>query len=206
MAAEVIRVDDPEEVVDVLTEAFRDYPVMRYVLGPRRADYDTDLRKLVRFFVMNRVLRDEDLFGLRGDGGLEAAATTSRLGTPAPSSSPAAMAALADLKQRTWGELGDDARERYEAFSAACAPFVPAKPHLHLNMIGVRDRVRRRGRARVLLDHVHALSRNDPASDGVSLSTEKPENVPLYEHVGYVVVGHAVVSRELETWALYRPD
>jgi hypothetical protein len=52
---------------------------------------------------------------------------------------------------------------------------------------------------------VHALSRDDPESGGVSLSTENPRNVALYEHVGYVVRGHAIVSPELETWALYRP-
>jgi hypothetical protein len=204
MAAEVIRVDDPEEVVDVLTEAFRDYPVMRFVLGPERDDYAGDLRKLVRFFVMNRVLRDEYLFGVRGDLGLEAVATTSRLGTPP--AGPGTAAALDELKRRAWADLGADAGERYAAFSAACAPFVPSQPHLHVNMLGVRDRVRRTGRARMLLDHVHAFSRDDPRSAGVSLSTEVPENVLLYEHVGYVVVGHAIVSPELETWALYRPD
>jgi hypothetical protein len=205
LATEVIRVEDPEEVVSVLAEAFRDYPVMRFVLGPGRPDYGRDLMTLVRFFVMNRVLRDEYLFGVRGDRGLEAAATMSRLGTPR-SGPGAAARSLEELKTRTWADLGAEARDRYEAFGAACAPFVPTGPHLHLNMIGVRDRVRGTGRARVLLDHVHAFSRNDPRSDGVSLSTEKAENVPLYQHVGYVVVGHAVVSPELETWALYRPD
>ncbi len=205
MAAEVIRVDDPEEVVSVLAEAFRDYPVMRFVLGPSRADDAADLRKLVRFFVMNRVLRDEYLFGVKADRGLEAVATMSRIGPPDVGLGSVSFA-LADLKERTWADLGADARERYAAFSAACAPFVPTKRHLHLNMIGVRDRVRGTGRARVLLDHVHAFSRSDSGSEGVSLSTEKPENVLLYQHVGYAVVGHAVVAPELETWALYRPD
>ena len=199
MRPEVIRVDDPDEVVDVLCDAFRDYPVMRFVLGSSRSAYDTDLRTLVGLFVMSRALRGEHLFGVMGDSRLEAAAIVSRPGAPMPP-------ALAALREDVWAKLGADARSRYEAFVAACAPFEPSKPHMHLNMIGVRKSVRRTGRARLLLDHVHAFSRADAASEGVSLTTEHPDNVLLYEHVGYVVVGHSVVSNELETWSLYRPD
>ena len=43
MSARVIRVDDPDEVVDVFCEAFRDYPVMRFTLGPDRADWHSNL-------------------------------------------------------------------------------------------------------------------------------------------------------------------
>jgi len=199
MPGEVIRVDDPDRVVDVLCDAFRDYPVMRFVLGPARSDYDAALRTLVGLFVMSRALRGEHLFGVMGEGGLEAAAIVSRPGAPMPPS-------LAALREEVWAKLGAEAHGRYEAFAAACTPFQPTKPHLHLNMIGVRKRVRRTGRARLLLDHVHALSRADPSSEGVSLTTEHPDNVLLDEHVGYVVTGHAVVSPELETWSLYRPD
>jgi GNAT superfamily N-acetyltransferase len=199
MPPPVIQVDDPDEVVDVLCDAFRDYPVMRFVLGPSRPDHDADLRTLVGLFVMSRALRGEHLFGVMGESGLEAAAIVSRPGAPSPP-------ALTALREDVWARLGAEARGRYEAFAAACAPFQPTRPHLHLNMIGVRKRVRRTGRARLLLDHVHALSRADPASEGVSLTTEHPDNVLLYEHVGYVVMGHSVVSPQLETWSLYRPD
>jgi GNAT superfamily N-acetyltransferase len=199
MRARVAEVDDPDEVVDVLCEAFHDYPVMRFVLGSDRGDYARDLRTLIGLFVMSRALRGEYLFGVRRQGWLEAAAIVSRPGRPSPP-------ALAALRERVWGALGDDARARYQAFVAACTPLEPTGPHLHLNMIGVRRNAQGSGRGRLLLDHVHELSREDPESGGVSLSTENPDNVALYEHVGYVVKGHAVVSPELETWALYRPD
>jgi ribosomal protein S18 acetylase RimI-like enzyme len=199
MSTRVISVDDPDDVVDVLCEAFHDYPVMRFVLGSGRPDYDRDLRTLVGLFVMSRALRGEYLFGVRTeDRRLEAAAIVSRPGTSGPP-------ALAALREEVWAALGGESRARYEAFVAACAPLEPTGPHLHLNMIGVRRGAQRSGRARLLLDHVHALSRDDPESGGVSLSTENPRNVALYEHVGYVVRGHAIVSPELETWALYRP-
>jgi ribosomal protein S18 acetylase RimI-like enzyme len=199
MSGRVVTIDDPDEVVDVLCEALHDYPVMRFVLGRDRIDYERDLKTLIGLFVMSRALRGEYLFGVRGQRGLEAAAIVSRPGTPSPP-------ALAALREEVWSALGDEARTRYDAFVAACSPLEPAGPHLHLNMIGVRRGGQGSGRGRLLLDHVHAFSRDDPASAGVSLSTENPRNVALYEHVGYVVKGHTVVSRELETWALYRPD
>jgi ribosomal protein S18 acetylase RimI-like enzyme len=199
-SARVIRVDDPDEVVDVFCEAFRDYPVMRFTLGPGRSDFERDLRTLIGFFVMARALRCEYLFGIRGANGLlEAAATVSRPGAPMPE-------ALAALRDEVWSELGADARARYEAYGAAQAQFERPEPHLHLNMLGVRRALKGRGLGRALLDHVHALSRDDPSSTGVTLATEDPANVALYRHVGYVVTGQAVVSPELRTWALYRPD
>ena len=202
MAFRVVEVGDPDEVVDVLSEAFRDYPVMRFVLGRDRADYERDLRTLVGFFVMSRALRGEYLFGVRAEENperLEAAAIVSRPGTPTPPP-------LASLREKVWESLGVDARSRYQTFADATSPFLPSEPHLHLNMIGVRRGLQGTGRGRSLLDHVHELSRNDPRSSGISLSTENHRNVALYQHAGYVLRGHAIVSPELETWALYRED
>ncbi len=56
------------------------------------------------------------------------------------------------------------------------------------------------------MDHVHLMSRQDASSEGVTLTTEDPANVPLYEHFGYRVVGHARLSPELDTWGFFRPE
>jgi hypothetical protein len=45
------------QVVDVLCDAFHDYPVMRYVIGPAGADYERHLRTLIAFFVQARQTR-----------------------------------------------------------------------------------------------------------------------------------------------------
>jgi len=50
------------------------------------------------------------------------------------------------------------------------------------------------------------MSAAHPQSPGVSLSTEVPGNVPMYEHFGYRVVGSARVAPELTTWVLFRRD
>jgi hypothetical protein len=40
----------------------------------------------------------------------------------------------------------------------------------------------------------------------VTLSTEDPANVPLYQHFGYQVTGHTRVAPALEAWVFFRPN
>jgi GNAT superfamily N-acetyltransferase len=188
------------EVTHVLCEAFHDYPVMRHVLGEHHGDFDQRLSTLVGFFVMARVLRDEELLGIMDSADLAAAALVSY---PGRRESPPDLAVLRD---KVWDELGRETRSRYEAFATACAPFEVPTRHIHLNMIGVSRGARGSGLGRLLMDHIHEMSRRDPTSKGVTLTTEDPSNVPLYEHFGYEVVGHATVAPGLETWGFFRPD
>ena len=71
-------------------------------------------------------------------------------------------------------------------------------------MIGVRRASAGQGLGRRLLDALHERSRHDVESHGVTLNTEDPNNISLYQHFGYRVIGHARVSPELQTWAFYR--
>ncbi|MEN8143746.1 MAG: GNAT family N-acetyltransferase [Gemmatimonadota bacterium] len=191
---------DVGEVADVLCESFFDYPVMRFVLGRNSEDYEERLKILIHFFTMARVLKGESMFGIGEADDLSAVALVARVpGQESP-------AELDELREGIWAELGSAARTRYEAFGAACASFVSEIPHLHLDMIGVRDRDRGRGLGRTLITRVHSMSREDPDSEGVTLTTENPANVALYEHFGYRIVGHATVAPGLKTWSFFRPD
>jgi len=187
------------DAVTVLCDAFRDYPVMQYVLGSAD-DYDRRLRTLIDFFVSARVFREEPVLGLYDrDGTLAAVALVTLPGErPAPE-------ALSVQREAVWKELGAAERGRYEGFGTACAQFSVESPHHHLNMIGVRRSYMGRGFARKLLEAVHQLSDADDGSAGVSLSTEAAHNLPLYEHFGYRQLSHAVVGPGLETWAFFRP-
>jgi GNAT superfamily N-acetyltransferase len=191
---------DVGEIMAALSDAFFDYPVMRYVIGNRER-YDERLPKLVELFVNSRALRDEPMLGVRDAGGglLAAAVMTSRLAPEAPPR-------LLELRERIWSELGADARGRYDSYVAATSQFAVASPHHHLNMIGVRRAMHGRRLGRALLDAVHDLAASDPHSAGVSLTTESPLNVALYEHFGYRVQGYARVASDLETWTLFRPS
>jgi len=197
----VVRLDGDASplVVEVLCEAFHDYPVMRFVLGGDSSDYRRRLGLLVGFFVETRVHRGEALLGIGTADRLDGAAIVSDPARPSPPE-------VAELREKVWVRLGTKERLRYEAFGAACAPFQVDAPHIHLNMIGVRPAAQRTGLSRTLIEEVHRLSREDPESTGVTLTTEDARNVALYRHFGYDVVGHDIVAPELETWGLFRPD
>lgn len=188
------------QVVDVLHEAFFDYPVMRFVLGEDSVGYTESLRTLVNLFVMARVFRHETLLGIRSDETLIGTALVSRPG------GPGAPPEFHELRERVWAELGEEAERRYAAFIEACDRFQVDGPHLHLNMIGVRREGQGAGLGRRLLNAVHEMSRVDPDSTGVTLTTEDPANVSLYRHFGYELVGEAVVGPKLTTWGFYRRD
>ena len=188
------------EIVAVMSDAFYDYPVMRYVLGPREP-YDDRLCRLVELFVSNRAYRNDPMIGVHDETGALVGAATMTL--PRPSDPPAALHVVREM---LWGELGADARARYDEFTTATQRFAIAAPHYHLNMIGVRRSHHGRGLARALLEAVHERSRADGASSGVSLTTERAANVTLYEHFGYRVVGQARVGGAFETWTLFREN
>ena len=192
--------NDVTQVVDVLSEAFFDYPVMRFVLGADAVDYEHGLKTLVHYFVEARVLRGEVLLGIGQRESLNGAALVSRPGGP-----PSPLA-LDDLRECVWAELGPSARARYDSFAAACAPFELETPHIHLNMISVRRAAKGKGLGRRLIEHVHLMSREDAGSEGVTLTTEDEANVPLYRHFGYEIVGHATVGWGLNTWGFFRRD
>lgn len=206
------------EAIEVLADAFRDYPVMRFVVGgpsamaapvPQAASregrqHDEAIRLLVTFFVMARVLRGEPVLGVevREDGGSATLAAVATLTLPSSGDAPEA---LAEYRDRTWGTLGDEAHARYEQLGLMWSQFHTQEPHHHLNMIGVRRTFAGRGLGRLLLDEVHRLSREDPDSAGVSLTTEDPANVAIYRHVGYEVTAVGEVSGVLRTWGMFRP-
>jgi len=189
-----------DEAVTVLCDAFREYPVMRYVIGPAGDEYDSRLGTLVSFFAAARILRKEPVLAVEEAGQVAAVAI---LTSPGDREAPAE---LAELREKVWQELGSAARQRYETLGRIWQQFTVPEPHYHLNMIGVLRSHAGRGLARRLLDAVHELSRSEPGSSGVSLTTEDPSNVALYEYFGYEIVGHAKVSDGFETWAFFRRD
>jgi GNAT superfamily N-acetyltransferase len=194
---QIISPDRLDEIVDVLCDAFHDYPVMRYLVGPGHADYDVRLQRLIGFFAYRRGRMGAPYLGVSEGNALVAVAAFT---LPVEPEIPADIFARRDA---LWRDLGDDARIRYDTYANTTKAFTIAAPHHHLNMIGVRHTHHGRGLARPLLDDMARRSREDANSAGVSLTTELARNVTLYEHFGYRVVGHARVSPDLETWGFF---
>ena len=203
MSVIALSFDNVVEIVSVISDAFRDYPVMRWVAGPDApglgAPYDVRLHRLVQLFVSARAYRDEPLMGVRDNRGVLVAAAVMSF---APSADPPPT--FIALRESIWAELGADARGRADAYGDASAFFGAMGTHHHLNMIGVRRTHQGSGLGRELLGAVQQLAARDPQSTGVSLTTELAENVKLYEHFGYRVVGHKRVGPGLETWGMFR--
>lgn len=194
---ERLSTSDADEVVSVLADAFTGYPVVEFVLGPALAEHH---ERLVRMFVMARVLRGEPLFGIREGSRLIGAGIVSF-----PSDAPAPTAFTA-LREETWRVVGADAERRYTAYGEATKAFRFPAGAVHLNMIGARRGVQRRGLGRSILDAVQSLSRARLGSPGVELTTETPANVPYYESRGFQLVGHTRVSPTLESWGFFKPN
>jgi GNAT superfamily N-acetyltransferase len=187
-----------EEVLGPLCAAFADYPVMRHVLGPA-GDYADRLRTLVGFFLTARVLRNDPMLAVYGGPEVTGVAICTLPGLPGPPD-------LEEARAWTWGRLGGDARERYEEWIRIWTPINVSEPNIHVNMLGVPPRFQGRGLGRLLLEGVHAMSREHPESTGVSLTTESAENVPFYQRLGYRLVGRGRIGPGLESWGFFRPD
>lgn len=198
----VLRLDtaDAPDVIAVFCDAFFDYPVFRYVLRDAGADYPRQLQMLITLFVTARVLRNEQMFGVRIGDRLAAAATTSIPDNVEPSEAFTAM------REATWAALGRDTRARYEDCVQAWTPLAVNVPQIHVNMIGVRAAQQRTGLAGQILRAIHEYSLTTPPSQGVTLTTEDPRNVSFYEHLGYHIVGQGRIGEQMDTWGFFRPN
>jgi len=186
------------EVVDVLCEAFYNYPVMKYVLGEKE-DYDNRLRNLVTFFVSARALRNEPIFGIRNtENKLVAAAAVTLPGEiPSPPE-------LYKLRDELWEEIGLEEKARYDNYGNVASGLLPKEPHHHLNMIGVRNAYKGKGLARQLINEIEKLVSEHPFSTGVSLNTEVEANVNFYLHLGFELLEKANVDKDIVTWGFFK--
>lgn len=199
LRVERMAVEARAEVVAVLSAAFVDYPVMRYVVGREGSRYRVRLEELIGHFCDRRFARGWPVLGALVDGVLVGVATVN---PPRPQPAPAA---LRESFERLREALGDAAIARLEAFEAASDGNEPPYPHHFVGMLGVHPEHQGRGHARVLLDAVQDLSRADPESTAVALSTEESDNLAFYRHLGFELIGDTRVG-ELQTWGLARRD
>jgi len=187
---------------------------MRFTVGTD-GDVAARERRLVRLFVTRRVARGGPMYGITevpGAGVLGAGVLSAGAGAGALAGAilltlpnePPPPPEVAGISAAAWRELGEDARLRYDAYAAASNFFSSCGPHLHLNMIGVRRAHKGTGLGGRLLEKIRALAEAEPGWEGVSLTTENPRNVDLYQRFGYEVVGRASVGPGLETWGMYR--
>ncbi len=195
MKVEELTRQDKAAAVSVLCASFYDYPVMRYVLRDSGKDYDHHLQELIGFFCESRLSRNSPLLGVRDAGQVVAAALISM---PLPKPRPPELQKTID---RLMSVIGAEALARFEHYDKQSGQFKPPAPHYYLGMIGVHPEHQGRGYAKSIIEAVKAMSANDTDSSAVCLNTETEGNVPLYEHLGFRVIGKTEVA-DFTSWCM----
>lgn len=202
--AVVVEVGDSQvdEAIEVLAESFFNYPTMRYVLRGSGPSYPLRLRSMIGFFVRTRHQVGSPVLGVAPEGGDGLAAIAV---VDPPERLPGSEADLsgADLAE----SIGADAMTRLADFDRAITELEPDNSFYYLGMVGVLSRYRGRGYSRLLMDRVVSLSAADDRSEGVLLTTEHESNIPIYESMGFEVLGDTNTSDGLlRSWTMFRPD
>jgi ribosomal protein S18 acetylase RimI-like enzyme len=190
---------DLEVAVTVMSSAFQDDPLWRYLLtdAARRAE------SLRRFFrpVLKFAILNEQCFGAADP--IEGVAvwsapndkstslrTVIQSGLPSVLLSPLALSFVKALKV-------------FARFDAAQKRYAPL-PHFYLNTIGVLPQAQGRGLASKLIRPF--LDQADELAVAVYTETVTPANVGLYEYFGFKVVErYAVPKTPLTLWSFLRP-
>lgn len=189
----IVRLDRSarEDAVRVLAEAFHDYPVMKFVLADADDTWERKLKALMRYFCERRLTTGWPLFGCvspDGAGGSHEEAwplvAVAGVNDPGPFVEN-------DAHREAWrtlsDELGRECIDRLVYYERESDGDAPHGMYHFLGIIGVLPERQGDGHARALIEHIIARSTAHPESTGVWLSTERAENVPFYQHLGFHV-------------------
>jgi len=187
-----------EEAVDVLCAAFRDYPVMRYVLSDAGEAYASRLRSLTGFFCDKRLTRGWPLLGIRDSD--ETLVAVAGVNLPGDTTMPPS---LRDSLDSLRSNIGAGAVARLDAYEEESGRDSPEEPHHFLGIIGVRPDRQASGCGRTLIEEIASIARSDPSSAGICLNTETASNVPFYRHLGFEVIAERDIGA-IHTWCMFR--
>lgn len=183
-------IDDAPIVGDVLARAFGDDPMMRWFF-PDDASREVGLGRYFTTLFTRQ-------YGLHGVCERTDAAAAFWV---APEGQEKAVPD-AETVQELVEILGDRAGLFRQAVEAA-AEHTPPEPHWYLAVIGADPAARGRGHGSALLRS--GLAKADAAGMPVYLESSKPDNLPVYEHFGFVVLGEASLPGGGPTlWAMRR--
>jgi ribosomal protein S18 acetylase RimI-like enzyme len=197
MSANIIDIsgDRIDAAVEILTISFQNYPLTRYFVSGQ----PDKLKDLFRLCCDWRFALQWKLVGVLERDRLVAIAC---LNEPDLDLDPTLMM---EVNDRFLSILGISAVERLNKYNQMQDERSLAEPHFYLQLFGVHPNEQGKGYGRILLDEIHARSRSHPTSVGVCLDTETPENVELYEHLGYRVTTKTQID-DVDVWCMFRPN
>jgi ribosomal protein S18 acetylase RimI-like enzyme len=184
----------------VLTAAFLDDPLMRYLFTPSSTPYEECVRALMADAAGYRLAIGFPVLAVREhDGSLGAVCGVSPPGGVPPTPEVRAF------DDRFRACVGPASSARYDEYARVAATNEPTAPHHYVGVLGTRADRRGRGYGRTLLDAAHQLAVADPTSTGVWLDTASPGNVRFYEQSGYEVrAANQLGNGSATIWGLFR--
>ncbi|HSE39641.1 MAG TPA: GNAT family N-acetyltransferase [Acidobacteriota bacterium] len=197
MKVERLSREHKDQVVETFISAFRNYPVMRFVLSDSGSEYEDNLKALIGFYCELRLMRNWPVLAIRAEDNLVAAALVNN---PVEKPLPLPNELLDQLRKI----IGESAYKRLETYEKISAEGEPPFPHHFLGMIGVHPDFQGKGYAAALLREVNRMSSQDPKSAGVCLSTEDPGNVRIYQHFGFRTISETDVG-DMHSWCMFCP-
>jgi ribosomal protein S18 acetylase RimI-like enzyme len=187
------------QAAELLTQALRPYPTMRWICRSERSGFERRLRAIYRVSIaMQRIEGQPTLGGFDGQ----------RLVAAAILYDPGRELTLRSGLVGLLGSLFSSARStmrRGHRYETEIDRHRPREPHHFLSVIGVRPDLQRRGYGRALMEAIRARADRDPHSGGVCLDTCDPDNRGYYESLGYDVIAECQTG-PLRQWILFRPS
>jgi ribosomal protein S18 acetylase RimI-like enzyme len=191
---------DHQAALSLLTQAFRNDPLMAYILGDMRllGEQVRGVKAIMDYSLAICEQLDRPIFAALESELLCGVALVS---IPFTGKWPVVLERQYDQVKEVLGPIGTQRLERYGEITQKERP---ANPHVFLSVLGVDPSAQGRGHGRMLLNAVQEYSNNFPGSVGVFLDTENPANLSFYEHHGFKMMSHHVLE-EVDIWCLFRP-
>ncbi|MCI0703140.1 MAG: GNAT family N-acetyltransferase [Planctomycetia bacterium] len=188
---------DEREAVESLTEAFVEYPLL-VALCPnaKRRPRATEAfcRMLLRLSV-----RAEGAFATADRAAVACALPPGREWPSEWAFMPVGAISLA------WrlGWRGTRLLKRLErGFDDTRAKHIGKRPHWYLYLLGVRPEMQRKGLSRAVLQPLFEIADRDKLP--IYLETMTETNVPIYQKLGFELLGFSELSEKLPNWEMLR--
>jgi ribosomal protein S18 acetylase RimI-like enzyme len=193
----LIAVPEPlaEEAAEVLTQAFVDYPMMRYFFGEDPGHRRAMTHRIFSLSLRQRLVTGWPALAVEHEGGLVGA-----LIADAPGPEPGAPEIDAEF-ERFAGEVGEQTAGRFESYMEMKDRYKPDGLFYYITAVGVLASARGRGAGRLMMDAIHA--RAEAEDIPVGLDTQARSNVGLYEHLGYRVTATDCLD-DVPMWFMVR--
>lgn len=199
MKIELLKPDRKAEAAAVLVRAFYNYKTMHKFINDGTDQYAYKLNALIGYLCDVTFLLDNLVFAVVADGETVAAAL---VGMPDHTEIPDAVSKkIQDEEDRLRGIIGNKSFQLLKSYEDITDSHRPSFPHYYVDTIGVRPDQQGKGYARVLLDKVRDLVKENQHCNTACLFTESTENVLFYKRAGYKVFVESDFD-SLHTWGM----